>query len=105
MPKLTLALLPCRLDGGRPPLAGGCGIGDGDVCGEVTRGFEGVLTAREFAELLGCGAAFAAAADPSGTAEPNCMSLPPFGFPATGPPFGKYPEAPAALMVTEGLRL
>lgn len=64
-----------------------------------------MLTAREAAELLGCGAAFAAAADPSGTAEPNCMSLPPFGFPATGPPFGKYPEAPAALMVTEGLRL
>ena len=33
------------------------------------------------------------------------MLLPPIGFPATGPPLGIYPEAPAALIVTEGLRL
>lgn len=32
------------------------------------------------------------------------MLLPPFGFPATGPPFGMYPDAPVALMVTEGFR-
>ena len=32
------------------------------------------------------------------------MLLPPFGFPAIGPPFGMYPDAPAALMVTEGFR-
>jgi len=32
LPKLTLLLFPCKLDGGRPPpLAAGCGIGDGDV--------------------------------------------------------------------------
>ena len=33
------------------------------------------------------------------------MPFPPVGFPTTGPPFGMYPLAPAALMVTEGLRL
>lgn len=61
LPKLRLVLLPCRLEGGRPPLAGGCGIGDGDVCGDVTRGFDGVLTAKEFIDWLGCGVAFCAA--------------------------------------------
>ena len=51
LPKLRLVLLPCRLEGGRPPpLAGGWGIGDGDVWGEVTRGFEGVLTAKVFVD-------------------------------------------------------
>ena len=33
------------------------------------------------------------------------MLLEPIGFPATGPPLGIYPDAPAALIVTEGLRL
>ena len=33
------------------------------------------------------------------------MLLPPLGFPATGPPFGIYPDVPAALIVTEGFRL
>ena len=33
------------------------------------------------------------------------MLLPPIGFPAAGPPFGMYPDVPAALIVTEGLRL
>ena len=51
LPKFRLGLLACRLDGGRPPpLAGGCGIGDGDVWGDVTRGFEGVLTAKELVD-------------------------------------------------------
>ena len=66
LPKLTLVLLPCRLEGGRPPpLAGGCGIGDGDVCGDVTRGFCGVLTAKELVDWLGCGVAFRAADEAS----------------------------------------
>ena len=66
LPKLRLVLLPCRLEGGRPPpLAGGCGIGDGDVWGDVTRGFDGVLTAKEFVDWLGCGVAFCAAAEAS----------------------------------------
>lgn len=33
------------------------------------------------------------------------MGFTPAGFPATGPPLGMYPEAPAALIVTEDLRL
>lgn len=33
------------------------------------------------------------------------MPFPPVGFPAGGPPFGMYPDAPAALMVTDGFRL
>ena len=50
--------------------------------------------------------ALAAAGDPSTfVLKPNCMSLPPVDLPATGPPFGMYPEAPAALIVTDGLRL
>ena len=62
LPKLRLVLLPFRLEGGRPPpLAGGCGIGDGDVWGDVTRGFDGVLTANELIDWLGCGVAFCAA--------------------------------------------
>ena len=106
LPKLRLGLLACRLDGGRPPpLAGGCGIGDGDVWGDVTRGFDGVLTAKEFVDWLTCCAAFCAAVEASAGRDPNCMLLPPIGFPATGPPFGMYPDAPAALIVTEGLRL
>ena len=68
------------------------------------RGFEEVLTASEFVDCIGCGVAFAGLGEPSGTA-PNCILLLPFGFPATGPPFDKYPDAPAALMVTEGFRL
>lgn len=48
--------------------------------------------------------AFAAADEPSGT-DPNCMLLPPLGFPATGPPFGMYPDAPVALMTTDGFRV
>lgn len=68
------------------------------------RGFEGVFTANEFADWVGCGVVLAACGDPSGTA-PNCILLPPLGFPTTGPPFDKYPDAPAALIVTEGFRL
>ena len=66
LPKLRLVLLPCRLEGGRPPpLAGGCGIGEGDVWGDVTRGFDGVLTARAFVDRLGGGSAFCAADEAS----------------------------------------
>ena len=68
------------------------------------RGLEGVLTANEEVDWFICGVAFAICGDPSGTA-PNTILLPPFGFPATGPPLGMYPDVPAALMVTEGFRL
>ena len=50
LPKFKPLPWPCRLDGGLPPLAGGCGIGEGEVCGEVMRGFPGLCTAREFAD-------------------------------------------------------
>lgn len=104
LPKLILVLLPCRLTGGLPPpLAGGCGIGEGEVVGDITRGFAGLFTASEFEELFGTGTAFAVVGDFSGIA-PNWISLPPFDFPATRPPL-MYPEAPAALIVTEGFRL
>ena len=104
LPKLGKLLLPCTRDGGRPPpLAGGCGIGEGEVCGDIMRGFAGLLTASELEELLGGGMAFVVVDGTSGCA-PNFMSLPPFDMPATGPPL-IYPEAPAALIVTEGLRL
>jgi len=53
---------------------------------------------------LGAGVVLAAGGEPSGT-DPNCMLFPPLGFPATGPPFGMYPEAPAALIVTDGFRV
>ena len=52
-PKFKPLLWPCKLDGGRPPLAGGCGIGEGDVDGEVMRGFVGVLTAKVLDDGLG----------------------------------------------------
>ncbi len=52
-PKFKPLLWPCKLDGGRPPLAGGCGIGEGDVDGEVMRGFVGVFTANELDDWFG----------------------------------------------------
>jgi hypothetical protein len=45
------------------------------------------------------------AGEPPAGREPNCIEFPPEGFPPTGPPFGMCPEAPAALIVTEGFRL
>lgn len=45
------------------------------------------------------------AGEPPVGREPNWIEFPPDGFPTTGPPFGMYPEVPAALIVTEGFRL
>ena len=39
LPKLKPLPWLCRLEGGLPPLAAGCGIGEGDVAGDVIRGF------------------------------------------------------------------
>lgn len=102
LPKLSPG--PWRLDGGLPPLAGGWGIGDGEVCGDVTRGFDGVCTANELVDWLCGGALFAIAGDAPALMEPNWMLFPPVGFPAGGPPFGIYPDVPAALIVTDGFR-
>ena len=50
LPKLRLLPCPCNVEGGLPPLAGGCGMGEGEVCGDVARGFDGTLTANESTE-------------------------------------------------------
>ena len=44
LPKLSPLPWLCRLDGGLPPLAEGCGIGEGELVGEVIRGFAGEAT-------------------------------------------------------------
>jgi len=71
--------------------------------GDVIRGL-GALTAKDCVDWLICGVAFAIAGEPSGLKVPNWIPLLPDGFP-TGPPLGVYPEAPAALIVTEDFRL
>ena len=45
LPKLTLRFCPWL--GGLPPLAAGCGMGDGEFAGEVIRGFDGLWTPSE----------------------------------------------------------
>lgn len=50
LPKLIPLPCPCKFDGGRPPLAGGCGMGEGEFAGEVILGFDGDETANEFGE-------------------------------------------------------
>lgn len=62
-------------------------------------------TANELEDEITWGVLLAIAGDPPAFIEPNWMLLPPACFPATGPPFGMYPEAPAALIVTDDLRL
>ena len=47
LPKFRLLPWFCRPDGGLPPLAGGWGMGDGEVAGEVIRGFDCAATAKE----------------------------------------------------------
>ena len=64
VPKLTLRFCPWL--GGLPPLAGGCGIGDGELAGDVIRGFEELCTLREPACCAGCcGVALDARGEPS----------------------------------------
>lgn len=49
-------LLPWpRPEGGRPPLAEGCGIGEGDWAGEVTLGLPGIEIAADRAGCVICG--------------------------------------------------
>lgn len=45
LPKLKPLLWPGRVEGGLPPLAAGCGMGEGEWVGEVTRGSLGALSA------------------------------------------------------------
>lgn len=101
LPKFRLLPWPWKADGGRPPLAAGWGIGDGELAGEVIRGlFCGVGrddVSDWYAALL------AIAGEPLTFSDPKLI----FGRleGAGGPPFGIYPDAPAALMVTDGCLL
>lgn len=91
-PKLKPLPWPCRLAGGRPPLAGGCGIGEGEVAGEVMRGL-GVLFCGAWGTL------FAMAGEPPAFIEPKLI------LGRLLEPLAMGPEVPAALMVMEeGLR-
>lgn len=48
LPKLGKPLLACDMDGGRPPLADGAGIGVGECAGEVTRGSRAGVNSEAF---------------------------------------------------------
>jgi hypothetical protein len=48
LPKV-IPLLPCRPLGGRPPLAIGWGIGEGECAGEVTLGLLGIAMGADVA--------------------------------------------------------
>lgn len=39
-PKLRPPLFVALMEGGRPPLAAGCGMGEGECAGDVTRGLD-----------------------------------------------------------------
>lgn len=94
LPKLRP--LPCAIDGGRPPLAVGCGMGEGEWSASITRlpsWAAGAAGAWACCGLFDCA--------PSGALmEPKLMG----GLPVwlTGPPFCVYPLEPVALMTMEG---
>lgn len=46
-------------------------MGEGEVCGEVTRGFDGVCTANELDDWFGWGVLFAKPGDPPALIDPN----------------------------------
>lgn len=63
-PKLTLPLCPWL--GGLPPLADGWGIGEGELAGEVMRGFAELFTPSELPDWSGwCGVTFIGRGEPS----------------------------------------
>ena len=84
------------MEGGRPPLAAGCGMGEGECSGSITRlpsWGAGASSARVCCAALDCA--------PSGAfIEPKLMG----GLLVwpTGPPFCVYPLEPVALMTIEG---
>ena len=63
--------LPCcaKPDGGLPPLAAGCGIGEGDCAGEETLGFPGIGMGAEPVDWAICGVLWEAAGE--SVIEPN----------------------------------
>jgi hypothetical protein len=76
LPKFKVVPWPCKPEGIRPPLAGGWGIGDGEVAGDVILGFPATARLSDGCTIL-CAIA--------GDADPNLM---PAGLPTDGPPFG-----------------
>jgi len=97
LPKLSPLPCPARFEGGFPPLAAGCGMGEGECVGEVMRGLPGVRdgVAAWWGTLL------AIAGEPwEALMEPKLM----FGLDVwpTGPPLGMWPVVPEALIMTEG---
>lgn len=72
-------------------------MGEGDVVGDVILGL--ALDAG-VAETCGCDALFVAADNPLSLREPKLMFGRALGV--MGPPLGRWPLAPAALMVTDG---
>lgn len=50
------------------------------------RGFDGVLTANEFADWLSRAVLWGATGKPPALMEPNWIPFPPVGFPPTEPP-------------------
>lgn len=96
LPNVMLLLWLCRPDGGRPPLACGCGIGDGECAGDVTRGSARGVGSEDVCDwcgALGCG-------EPDAPIEPKLIGgLVPFC--PTGPPFGIWPLAPDAFITTD----
>ena len=100
LPKVTPLDWLCKPDGGRPPLAWGCGIGDGECAGEVTRGSArgaGSEDPCDWYGVLACGSG-----EPDAPIEPKLIGGRPLC--PTGPPFGIWPLAPAALITTDGFR-
>lgn len=88
LPKFKAIPWPCKLEGGRPPLAAGVGIGEGECAGDVMRGFVmGGVESDVFCGL--CGTLFAIAGEPPAFIEPKVILarlLDPLA-----PPFGMYP--------------
>ena len=67
-------------------------MGEGDVCGDDMRGFEGA-TAKELDDCDGSGEAFRAAGESPADMAPNWILLP-----------GDFPCVAAPFMVTDGFR-
>lgn len=74
-------------------------MGDGEVCGEVTRGFMDGATPRPDCDWFST-AGLPMLGELCWLAKPNCKLL----GRLAGPPLGMYPEVPAEVMVTDGLR-
>lgn len=77
---------PVRPAGGRPPLDTGCGIGEGEVAGEVIRGL--LIGVDRLAVCGWCGTLFEIAGDPLAEIDPKVILVGALLFEVTGPPLG-----------------